>query len=76
LHSESYRLRCLRYDTGSECGNGTILNEVPTFHSVPRLIAVLGAAGTLEFAFGLQPIIKLIAREPATFKDRFHKRGA
>jgi len=64
LHRKSLWLQYLRNGTGSERGKGTLFDEVATFHSASALIenprAIWGRR-TLEFAFGLQPIIKLIS---------------
>jgi hypothetical protein len=59
--------------TNHERGNGTIFDEVTTFHSVPRTLKIPCSwpRRRLEFAFGLQPIIDLVTWEATALKMYF-----
>ena len=63
-HRKSLWLQYLRNGTRTERRKGTLFDEVATFHSASALIenpCAIWGSSTLEFAFGLQPIIKFIS---------------
>ncbi len=74
LHPKILSLECLRNGTRGERGKGTLFDEVATFHSLPRPVRKPlrhWRRGALEFAFGLQPIIKLSSWETTALEIEF-----
>src|ERR1700730_10775519 len=71
--AESLQFKSVRCSTNGEYGNGTIFDEVATFHSavLDRQSGCFWRCRRLEFAFSLQPIIEFITCLAATLEIDF-----